>query len=82
MIDPTPQPNGSRLPDFQGFDGIDPPVDTPPTAGDYGLQTDRLDPTAQSLGAAYQQSQRAIDNQDAPNSGGTGGVAWNGRDGR
>jgi hypothetical protein len=64
--------------DFNGFDGIDPPVDHV-AAGMVGLYVDRIDPTSQSLGAAYMQAAHAIANVDPPVSAHTAGVAPDGR---
>lgn len=64
--------------DFNGFDGIDPPVDDV-AAGMVGLYVDRIDPTARSEGAAYMQAAAAIANVDLPASAHTGGVAPDGR---
>lgn len=60
------------------MEGIDPPIDHV-AAGIVGLEVDRIDPTAQSLGAAMMQSQAAIANVDPPNTAHTAGVAPDGR---
>jgi hypothetical protein len=64
--------------DFNGFDGIDPPVDDV-AAGMVGLYVDRIDPTARSMGAAYMQAADAIANVMPPNTAHTAGVAPDGR---
>jgi hypothetical protein len=72
------QPQGGFSTDFDGMDGIDPPADD--LNRDFvGLQIDRIDPTAQSLGHAFDLSTSAIANVNTPNSGGTAGVAPDGR---
>lgn len=80
--DPRP-PQGAFTTDNEGMEGIDPPVDRTvvdaAAAGYATLQVDRIDPTAQSLGAAMMQSEHAIANVDPPNTAHTAGVAPDGR---
>lgn len=71
-------PQGSLPVDGFGNEGIDPPVDEI-AAGYVGLQVDRIDPTGQAMGAAQMQSASAIAAIAEPISGGTGGVAPDGR---
>jgi hypothetical protein len=72
-------PQGAFTTDYDGMDGIDPPVDMPiPDPGFSGLMVDRIDPTAQSLGTAFEQSAQAIAQVTSPVPH-TGGVAPGGR---
>lgn len=79
MTQPDPRaPQGGFTTDFFGNDGIDMVPDNLITdrvaAQISGLQTDRINPTGQSLGAAELQSMMAIRTVNEPNSGSTAGV--------